>query len=95
MTEIRFLGFPVLYDQLEGESIQIDFVGRTLEDLIRDLLSRHGESIREALWDMAIDGLDPSIQIAVNGKFVEARNANNIEVDKGDQITFMRLLAGG
>ena len=95
MIEIKFLGFPAIYDYLKKDHIWHTFSGRTLKDLIDDLFSHYGEEIRESLWDERIDELDPTIQIKVNEKYLEAADPQTVRISENDSVTFFRLLAGG
>ncbi|UCF85867.1 MAG: MoaD/ThiS family protein [Desulfobacteraceae bacterium] len=94
-VEIKLVGFPTLYDFLKSDRIQHVFSGHTLKDLIEDLFHKYGEKIRDTFWDQRIDRLDPTIQVIINGKFVEASNPQSVEIFKDDHVSFLRLLAGG
>ncbi len=92
---IVFVGFPTIYDFFQKDRIHYSFSGRTLKDLVEDLLVQYGQQIKESFWDESVKGLDPSIQIAINEKYVESTDLQNVELSQGDQVTFLRLLAGG
>ena len=92
---IVFVGFPKIYDFFQKDHIYYLFSGHTLKDLIEDLLVQYGKQIKESFWDESVKGLDPSIQIAINEKYVESTDLQNVELSQGDQVTFLRLLAGG
>ena len=82
MIEIKFVGFPAIYDYLKKDHIWHTFSGRTLKDLIDDLFSHYGEEIRESLWDERIDELDPTIQIKVNGHNTQWCFISSLEVNR-------------
>jgi len=94
-VEIELVGFPTVYDFLGGDRIQHTFSGHTLKDLIEDLFHKYGNEISDVFWDKRIDNLDPAIQVAINGNFVETSNPQGVEISKDDHVTFLRLLAGG
>ncbi|NIM97211.1 MAG: hypothetical protein GTO24_03710 [candidate division Zixibacteria bacterium] len=93
--EIVFVGFPRIYDFLKRDRIRYSFSGRTLKDLIDDLLVQYGQHVEESFWDERVNGLDPSIQIMINEKHVRSADPQNVELSQGDQVTFLKLLAGG
>ena len=93
--DVRFLGFPTIYDFFQGDSIKHTFSGNTLMDLIHNIISHYGERVKEALWDQKIDMLDPSIQIMINKKYVKRTDLHNLTISQGDKVTFLKLLAGG
>lgn len=93
--DIIFVGFPAIYNFFEKDRIHYSFSGRTLKDLVDDLLVKYGQQIKESFWDESVRGLDPSIQIAINEKYVESTDLQNVELSQGDHVTFLRLLAGG
>jgi sulfur carrier protein ThiS len=94
-VEIKLVGFPTLYDFFGGDCIQHIFSGHTLKDLIEELFHKYGNEISDDFWDKRIDRLDPTIQVVINGKFVETSNPQSVEISKDDHVTFLRLLAGG
>jgi molybdopterin converting factor small subunit len=94
-VEVQFTGFPTIYNLFQGDTIRHSFSGKTLQELIADLISTHGERIREALWDDKVNGLDPSIQIMVNRRYIWRADLDKPIVSQGDKVTFLRLLAGG
>jgi molybdopterin converting factor small subunit len=93
--EIVFVGFPTIYDLFKKDRIHYSFSGHTLKDLVEDLLVQYGQQIKESFWDESVKGLDPSIQIVINEKYVQSADLRYVELSEGDQVTFLRLLAGG
>jgi sulfur carrier protein ThiS len=39
--------------------------------------------------------MDPTIQMRINGKFILKEEVDRQELGEGDQLTFLKLLAGG
>lgn len=95
MIEVKFVGFPTVYDLIGTDHFHYNFSGQTLEDLITALFNEYGEIMKEALWDNRIDRLDPAVQIKISGKYVDTISLQNIELVQNDHVTFMKLLAGG
>jgi len=93
--EIVFVGFPKIYDFFQRDRIRYSFSGRTLKDLIDDLLVQYGQRVKESFWDERVNGLDPCIQIMINEEYVRGADPRNVELSQGDQVTFLKLLAGG
>ena len=93
--EIKMVGFPTLYDFLKRDRIRHVFAGHTLKHLIEDLFHAYGEKIKDAFWDQRINRLDPTIQVMINGEFVESCDFENVEISEDDHVSFLKLLAGG
>ena len=93
--DIIFVGFPMIYDLFKKNHIHHSFSGRSLKDLIEDLLIQYGQQMKESLWDERSNGLDPCIQITINGRYVGGAELRSIEISQGDHVTFLRLIAGG
>ena len=93
--EIVFVGFPTIYDLFQKDRIHYLFSGRTLKDLIEELMVQYGQPVKESFWDNSLNRLDPCIQIVINEKYVQSADLRNVELSEGDQVTFLKLLAGG
>ncbi len=92
---IEFIGFPVIYDLFPEGSHAYCFSGNTISRLAEDLIGRYGERLKEALLDAGTGKMDPTIQIRINGEFVLKDDVPHQEILEGDQVTFLKLLAGG
>lgn len=92
---IEFVGFPVIYDLFPRGVHPYTLTGDTLLELVDDLICRNGSRIREALLDPGTEGLDPTMQISINAKFISRDEIPQRKIKDGDHITFFRLLAGG
>ena len=92
---ITFVGFPKIYDFFQKDHINYYFSGNTLRDLVDDLIVRYGQQVKDSLWDERINRLDPCIQIVLNEKDVTSGDLRYVKLSEGDQVTFLRLLAGG
>ena len=93
--EIVFIGFPKIYDFFSRDHITYVFSGKTVPDLVQDLIAYHGEPIRESLLEKRTQKLDPTIQVRINEKYVKREDFDRQIIEKGDKVVFLRLLAGG
>lgn len=93
--QIEFVGFPMIYDLFPEGFHPYHLEGNTLADLIHDLTGRYNARVSEALLEGKNRALDPTIQIMINRRFIAKEQWAGQEIQEGDQITFLRLLAGG
>jgi sulfur carrier protein ThiS len=92
---IEFIGFPVIYDLFPKGFHSYSLAGRTLPQLIDDLITRHDSRVKESLLDAGTNSLDPTIQVMINQKFIPQDQIQDQKIEEGDDITFLKLLAGG
>ena len=92
---IEFIGFPVIYDLFPDGTHAYSFSGKTIPQLVKDLIGRHGRGLAEALLETGTQKMDPTIQMRINGSFILKEEISNQEIRQGDQVTFLKLLAGG
>lgn len=85
----------MLYDLFPDCRLSYTFSGNTIGDLVENLKNQYGERIKESIWDRSIQGLDQTVQIMVNRKFVSSEDFDHQEIKVGDKVIFLRLLAGG
>ena len=93
--EIKFVGFPKVYDFFKGPCIQHAFKGKTLLNLIEDLMVYYGEPLRESFLIKRTQALDLTIQAKVNGNYIKREAFNRQVIEDGDRVTLLRLMAGG
>lgn len=93
--KIEFIGFPVIYDLFPVGPHPYPLPGDTLSQLIENLIAHSDPRVKESLLDPGMESLDPTIQIMVNRKLVPKDQIQEQKVREGDQVTFMKLLAGG
>jgi sulfur carrier protein ThiS len=93
--EIVFMGFPKIYDFFLRDRVRHSFSGKTLSDLVENLITQYGEPIRRSLLEERTQKLDPTIQVRVNGNYVKREDFDRQIIEDGDNIIFLRLLAGG
>ena len=93
--EIQFTGFPLLFDIYQEGFHSYAFSGSTLCELIEDLVERFGDRVRESIYDPRTQTLDPTIQIVLNKEEYVNYDLYFRKIEEGDQVTFLKLLAGG
>ena len=91
---VEFLGFPIVTDVIGKKKLEFVAPGGTVKDVINELMTRHGEKVRDAFYD-AQGNFDPMIQIALNGKSFIPVDKHDTPLEDGDSIVFTVLLAGG
>ena len=92
---IEFIGFPVIYDLFPEGAQAYSFSGKTIPQLVEDLICRHGRRLAEALLEAETSEMDPTIQMRINGSFILKEEIPKQEIRQGDHVTFLKLLAGG
>jgi sulfur carrier protein ThiS len=93
--EIVFVGFPRVYDILQGDRVTYTFSGRYVSDLVLDMVRRYGKDIEESLLAKGSQKLDPTVRIMINRKHLKREDLGHEILRDGDEITLLRLLAGG
>ena len=93
--KIEFVGFPVIYDLFPEGPHPYSLGGNTLAQLIDNLIAHQDNRVKESILDPATKALDPTIQIMINQKLIPRGKIQSQKVEEGDQVTFMKLLAGG
>ena len=93
--EVKFVGFPAVYDFFKGSSIQYTFRGETLTNLIDELIAYYGEILKKSFMIIRTQSMDPTIQATVNGVYIKRKKFGSHLIKEGDQVSFLRLMAGG
>jgi molybdopterin converting factor small subunit len=91
---VEFLGFPIVTDMIGKKKLELVVPGETVKDVINVLITRYGEKVRDAFYDVR-GNFDPMIQISLNGKSFIPVDKHDTLLEDGDSIVFMILLAGG
>jgi molybdopterin converting factor small subunit len=94
--KIEVLGLPALSQAIGKQEIELPITGRpvTVQRVIDQMIQAFGSSAERVIRDD--DGrLDPTIQIALNGKKFITRDELDTVLKAGDTLTFMLLMAGG
>ena len=93
--QIEFMGFPTIYDLFPEGPHPYSFEGSTLAELVKDLVAGHDPRVGESLLEGKTKVLDPTIQITINRRFVLREEVSSRKIEEGDQVVFLKLLAGG
>jgi molybdopterin converting factor small subunit len=93
-VKVEIVGVPMLSDVIGKKKFELNIPGRTVQDLIEELIRKHGPKVRKVLYSEK-DTFDPMIQIALNGEKWIAADRHDTTLSEGDTLIFMILLAGG
>lgn len=93
--KVEVKGFPTVADVMGRKTVELDMEGRTVRDVIENLIGLYGRKVKEAFYDEK-GRFDPIIQVALNGKtFVSPEELEKPLLREGDTVAFLLLLAGG
>jgi len=84
---------PGLTEILGNKIVDFEFNGKTLKELIDELITRYGTKMKKTLFDEDNE-FDPMIVIAVNKKAIHRENFD-YSLNEGDLVIFMLFLGGG
>jgi len=84
---------PGLTEILGNKIVDFDFNGKTLKELINELIGRYGTKIKKTLFNEDNE-FDPMIVVAVNKKAIRRENFD-YSLNEGDLVIFMLFLGGG
>ncbi len=93
-VRIEIVGVPMLSDVIGMKKFELDVPGKTVKDLLEELIRKYGVKVRKVLYDEK-GAFDPMIQIAVNGEKWIPADRHDTTLNDGDTLIFMILLAGG
>ncbi len=85
---------PALPEAIGRKELEVEFAGKTVNDLIEHLVAQYGRKARQALYDEK-GGLDPVVQVLLNGKEWVTHDRLDTTLQDGDSIVFMMMMAGG
>ena len=91
---VEFLGFPMVSDVIGKKKLELDIPGRTVKDVIDELIGRYGKKVKEAFYDEK-GNFDVTIQMTLNGRTFISADKPHTPLNEGDTLVFMLLLAGG
>jgi len=93
-VNVELLGLPMISEVVGKKKLELEISGKTVKDVIDELIKRYGKKVRDALYD-AEGNFDLMIQIALNGKSFIPVDKHDTSLNEGDTVMFMLLLAGG
>jgi molybdopterin converting factor small subunit len=93
-VRVEIVGVPMLSDVIGKKKFELDIPGKTVKDLLEELIRKYGGKVRNVLYGEK-GTFDPMIQIALNGEKWIPSDQHDTTLDEGDTLIFMILLAGG
>ena len=85
---------PVLPEAIGGSDLVVEFDGKTVNDVIKHLVTQYGQKANKAFFDKNGE-LDPMIQILLNGEEWVAHDQLGTILRDGDSLMFAVMIAGG
>ena len=94
---IQFVCFPYINTVYPPGIHRYDFQGVNIGELISELCGREEEQFNKDLIDSRTGKLDSSMQLIINSKFINFKDKQKLQtiLHEGDNVKFLRLLAGG
>ena len=93
-VNVELLGLPMISEVIGKKKLELEISGKTVRDVIDELIKRYGEKVRDAFYD-AEGNFDLMIQIAINGKSFIPVDKHDTPLNEEETIMFMLLLTGG
>jgi molybdopterin converting factor small subunit len=91
---VEFLSLPNVAKMIGSKSVNLDFPGGTIHDLIKEITGKYGKKVSDFLLDQ--DGrLDANFRVVLNKQ--EWLNHDQLDraVQDGDVVTIAMLVGGG
>ncbi len=85
---------PALPEALGRKELEVEFAGRSVQDLLIHLVACYGDKTRQALFD-ANGELDSIIQVLVKGERWVSHEELDTALNENDQVSFMAMIGGG
>ena len=92
-VRVRLMGF--LSTQAGVEETEVELKGRTVGDLMRELVGRFGRAFKESVIDPALGTPAPRVIISVNGVEVGCLRQLDTELRNGDVVDIIPIVHGG
>jgi len=93
-VNLKILGLPTLSKVTGKKELDLNFEGKTVNDLIDYIIKRYGRKAAEALLDEE-GKLDITIQVLLNGREWITHDRLDTVLKDGDNIALMLMIAGG
>jgi MoaD family protein len=93
-VNLKILGLPTLSKVTGKKELDLNFEGKTVNDLIDYIVKRYGRKAAEALLDEE-GKLDITIQVLLNGREWITHDRLDTVLKDGDSIALMLMVAGG
>ncbi|MFH1434598.1 MAG: MoaD/ThiS family protein [Pseudomonadota bacterium] len=77
------------------KTLEVDFEGRSISDLIGHIVERYGKKAAAAMFDEKGE-VDPVIKVVLNGEnFIVREQFAATTLKNGDEVKIMAFFAGG
>ena len=93
-VNLKILGLPTLSKVTGKKELDVNFEGKTVNDLIDYIVKRYGRKAAEALLDEE-GTLDITIQVLLNGREWITHDRLDTVLKDDDSIALMLMVAGG
>jgi MoaD family protein len=93
-VNLKILGLPTLSKVTGKKELDVNFEGKTVNDLIGYIVKRYGRKAENALLDEE-GQLDITIQVLLNGREWITHDRLDTVLKDGDSIALMLMVAGG
>jgi len=93
-VNLKILSLPTLSKVMGKKELDVNFEGKTVNDLIGYVVKRYGRKAKEALLDEE-GKLDITIQVLLNGREWITHDHLDTVLKDGDSIALMLMIAGG
>ena len=93
-VNLKILGLPTLSKVTGRKELDVNFEGKTVNDLIDYIVKRYGRKAEETLLDEE-GKLDITIQVLLNGREWITHDRLDTVLKDGDSIALMLMVAGG
>jgi MoaD family protein len=93
-VNLKILGLPTLSKVTGKKELDVNFEGKTANDLIDYIVKRYGRKAAEALLDEE-GKLDITIQVLLDGREWITHDRLDTVLKDGDSIALMLMVAGG
>ena len=93
-VRVEIVGVPMLSEIIGKKKFDLSFPGKTVKDLIDELIRTYGTKVRKVLYGEN-GTFDPTIQISLNGEKWIRADRHDANLKDGDTVMFMILLGGG
>ena len=93
-VNLKILSLPTLSKVTGKKELDVNFEGKTVNDLISYIVNHYGRKAEDALLDEE-GKLDITIQVLLNGREWITHDRLNTALKDGDNIALMLMVAGG
>jgi len=93
-VRVKFMGIPDAVKAVGSKEVTAEIDEPTLGALLRQLQTTYGAPLQKAIFTQR-GAVDHTIQLLRNGADFVERDALDLQLEDGDQLTFLMMMAGG